>query len=343
MNLIKPKKLEKGDKVATITLSWGGPAIFPDRYKAGVKQLQETFGVEVVEMPHTLSPADWIEDNPKARADDFMKAFKDPEIKAIISTIGGEDTIRILPFIDFTVIKNNPKIFLGYSDTTVNHFMCLKAGLSSFYGPSIMSGFAENGGMHNFLKDSIWHTLFSDSIIGEIKPSLEGWTDEMLDWGEPSNQNIKRQMKPSKWKFLQGKGVTEGHLFGGCLESLNLVLDSELCPSLSDFDGAILFLESCEDDTFPDILSQTLQKYKDMGILDRISGIIFGRPYSVTNFDDYDNLIVKILASYNKSDLPVITQMDFGHTDPMFVIPYGAKARIDSDNKTFAITDSAVI
>lgn len=73
-----------------------------------------------------------------------MNAFENPEIKAIVSTIGGEEGIRILPYVDFNVIRNNPKVFLGYSDSTVIHFICQKAGINSFYGPSIMAGFAEN-------------------------------------------------------------------------------------------------------------------------------------------------------------------------------------------------------
>jgi muramoyltetrapeptide carboxypeptidase LdcA involved in peptidoglycan recycling len=78
-----------------------------------------------------------------------MEAFLDPSIKAIISTIGGDDSIRLMPFVDLNIIGNNPKIFMGYSDTTVTHFMCLKAGLSSFYDPAVMNGFAENTAMHN--------------------------------------------------------------------------------------------------------------------------------------------------------------------------------------------------
>ena len=94
-----------------------------------------------------LRDPNWISRNPQARADDLMQAFADPSIKAIISMIGGDDSLRILPYIDLDVIRSNPKIFMGYSDTNVTHFACWKAGLSSFYGPSFMAGFAENGGL----------------------------------------------------------------------------------------------------------------------------------------------------------------------------------------------------
>ena len=132
--MLKPQKLNPGDRVATVSLSWGGPGTFPQRYEAGKRQLQDEFGVQVVEMPNTLKDADWLARNPKARADDLMQAFADSSIKGVFSTIGGEDSIRLLPYIDLTVIGDNPKVFLGYSDTTISHLVCYKAGLVSFYG-----------------------------------------------------------------------------------------------------------------------------------------------------------------------------------------------------------------
>jgi len=150
-DLIKAQKLQPGDRVATVSLSWGGPGTVPYRYEVGKRQLEDEFGVDVVEMDHTLCDASWLQHNPQARADDLMQAFADPAIKGIISTIGGDDSIRILPYLDLDVMRANPKIFMGYSDTTITHMACVKAGLVSFYGPSIMAGFAENGGMFPYM------------------------------------------------------------------------------------------------------------------------------------------------------------------------------------------------
>ena len=206
-DMMKPKKLQPGDKIATVSLSWGGPGVFPYRYEAGKRQLQDEFGVTVVEMPHTLSDASWLQRNPRARADDLMQAFADPSIKAIISTIGGDDSIRLLPFLDLDVIRSNPKIFMGYSDTTVTHLACLKAGLVSFYGPSIMAGFAENGGMLSYMAASVRKTLFSSAPIGSIAPNTEGWTVEFLDWAELENQTRKRKLTPSTRNSSQSSKV----------------------------------------------------------------------------------------------------------------------------------------
>ena len=91
--LIKAPKLNVGDKVAVITLSWGGPGTFPNRFEAGKQRLEEIFGLQVVPTKHALKSAEWIYQNPKARADDLMEAFLDPSIKGIITTIGGEDSL----------------------------------------------------------------------------------------------------------------------------------------------------------------------------------------------------------------------------------------------------------
>lgn len=342
----KPTRISRGDKVATISLSWGGPSVFPHRYQAGVQQLKDEFDLQVVEMPNTLKDAIWLAHNPKARADDLMQAFADPSIKAIFNTIGGDDSIRLLPFIDLEIIKNNPKIFLGYSDTTISHLVCYKAGLVSFYGPSIMAEFAENGGMFPYMINSLRQTLFSSGAIGEIKPSADGWTVERLDWANPSNQQIKRKLNPSTgWKFLQGTGVHRGGLIGGCIEVFDWARGTEIFPE--DWQDAILFLETSEEAPPPDMVTRTLRIFASMGILRQLSGILFGRPggdVPLEKFEEYDKAIQQVVKhEEGLTDLPIITNMDFGHTSPMFVLPYGVQVEIDCDNKRFSILENAVV
>ena len=345
--MLKPKKLQSGDKVATVSLSWGGPGAFPQRYEAGKQQLEDEFGVTVVEMPHTLSDASWIQRNPQARADDLMQAFTDTSIKAIFSTIGGDDSIRILPYLDLDVIRSNPKIFMGYSDTTMTHLACYKAGLISFYGPSIMAGFAENRGMFPYMVDAVRKTLFDAEPIGSIAPNNDGWTVELLDWAESKNQTLKRRLTPStEWKFLQGSGIHRGHLIGGCFESLDWLRGTEFLPNSETWQGAILFFETSEEAPPPSAVLRGLRAYAAMGILKELSGILFGRPgglISPDQFDEYDKVISQVVVEEEGlKDLPIITHMDFGHTDPMFVLPYGIQAEIDCDAQRFTILESAV-
>ena len=346
--MIKPRKLHPGDKVAAVTLSWGGPSVFPGRYQAGKRQLEESFGVQVVEMPHTLSEADWLAKNPRARAEDLMQAFADPTIKAIFSTIGGEDSIRLLPYLDLNVIRENPKIFMGYSDSTITHFACHKAGIGSFYGPSIMAGFAENGGLFPYMAESVRKTLFSSDPVGLLQPNTQGWTDERLDWGIPENQARKRKLQPcSGWKFLQGKGIHSGRLLGGCIEVLDWLRGTCVWPEDSEWDDTVLFLETSEDGLSPLAVARLLRALAAQGVLKRIAGLLFGRPggeVGAEHFAEYDQAILDIcVGEEGLSELPIVTNMDFGHTDPMLVLPYGVELQIDCDRREIAITENAVV
>lgn len=241
--LTKPKRLQPGDRIAAVSPSWGGPGTVPERYAAGKRQLEAEFGLEVVEMAHTLASADWMAANPKARADDLMTAFADPSIAGIVATIGGEDSIRLLPYLDLAVISANPKVFLGFSDTTSLHLACHTAGLSSFYGPSIMAGFAESGGMHAYTMAALRKALFQTEPIGLVPLNHEGWTSERTDWSDPGIQAQPRVLQPATApRVLQGKGVVQGHLLGGCAEVLEMVKDTAWWPSAADWRGAILFL-----------------------------------------------------------------------------------------------------
>lgn len=345
--MIKPAKLNPGDKVATVSLSWGGPSVFPHRYQAGVDQLEAELGVNVIEMPHTLKDADWLSRNPKARADDLMQAFSDPTIKGIIATIGGEDSIRLLPYIDLDIIRANPKVFLGYSDTTISHMVCFKAGLVSFYGPTIMAGFGENAGMFPYMADSVRRTLFSSEPIGEVEPNRAGWTVERLEWGKPENQTRKRALNPcTGWKFLQGSGIRQGHLIGGCIEVLDWLRGTDLWPSKEQWQNAILFLETSEEAPPPINVKYSLRAMAALGIFENLSGILFSRPggdFPIEKFNEYDEAILQIVRNEEcLPDLPVITNMDFGHTDPMFLLPYGVQAEMDCDHQRFSILENAV-
>jgi len=347
VELFKPKKLERGDKVAAISMSWGGPGTFPHRYEAGKQQLQEALGVTVVETPHALCSPSWLERNPRTRADDLMEAFADPSIKAIISTIGGDDSIRLLPYLDWEVMRSNPKVVMGYSDTTVTLMACLAAGLVSFYGPAMMSGFGENGGLFPYMVDSVRRTLFSSEPIGVIEPNTAGWTAEFLDWAEPENQSRKRKLEPSeRWRYLQGQGTRRGHLIGGCLEVLDWLRGTDIWPSAEVWQDAILFLETSEGAPPPTAVLRVLRSFAAMGVLKGLSGILFARPggqVSPERFGDYDQIILQVVEEEGLTDLPIITRMDFGHTDPMFVLPYGVQAEIDCDQQRFAIVEAAVV
>lgn len=344
---IKPYKLQAGDRVAAISMSWGGPGTFRYRYDAGKRQFEEAFGVTVVETRHALRDAAWLARNPRARADDLMEAFTDDAIDAIVATIGGDDAIRLLPYVDPAVIRAHPKALLGYSDTTIAHLLCFKAGVVSFYGPSVMAGFAENGGPFPYMVDAVRRTLFSSAPIGLLEPSRDGWTVEHLDWADETNQQRRRARHPSTgWRFLQGEGVGEGPLIGGCLEMLDWARGTALWPDADAFERAVLFIETSEEALPPMAVARELRVLAAMGILPRLSGLLFGRPggqVPIAAFDDYDDAVLQVVALEQElTTLPIVTRMDFGHTDPMLVLPYGIPARIDCVRQEISVLDGAV-
>lgn len=345
MDLLKPSRLERGDKVATISLSWGGAGDNDVlwRYNVGKKRLQDEFGLEVIEMPHTLSGSEFIYNHPEKRAEDLMLAFKDKSIKAIFSCIGGDESIRMLPFIDFDIIRNNPKIFIGYSDSTITHMICLKAGISSFYGPSILAEFAENVNMFDYTKHWLKKVLFDNSIIGNIDASSI-WTSEHLPW-EEKNKLIQRNTLPNNgYELLQGKGIAKGHLIGGCIEVLEMIKGTEIWPASDLWSNSIIFIETSEDKPEPSYVECWLRNYGTQGILQKANGIIFGKPYDNLYYEEYKRVILKVIKEELKLvDLPILYNMNFGHTAPMITIPYGVLAEIDCDKKAFCILDSGVI
>lgn len=345
MNLIKPTGLKRGDKVATISLSWGGAGDSDIlwRYNIGKQRLQEEFGLEVIEMPHTLKGTEFIYNNPEKRAEDLMAAFEDKSIKAIFSCIGGYESVRMLPYIDYDIIRKNPKIFIGYSDTTVTHMICLKAGISSFYGPSILAEFAENIQMLDYTKRWIEKVLFNNGVIGNIDSSPI-WTSEYLPWEEKNKLIARKTQHNSGYELLQGSGIAKGQLIGGCIEVLEMLKGTEVWPSMEMWDNAILFFETSEDKPEPAYFEYWLRNYGSLGILQKANGIIFGKPYDNLYYEEYKKVIIKVIREELKLvNLPILCNMSFGHTAPMITIPYGAMAEINCDNKTFSILESGVI
>ncbi|MCB5935677.1 LD-carboxypeptidase [Caldibacillus thermoamylovorans] len=342
--LIKPKKLHPGDKVATVSPSWGG-AGDPEirwRYEQGVERLKTVFDLQVAPMPNSLKGTEYLYNHPEARAEDLMAAFRDPDIKAIFTNIGGEDSIRLLPYIDFKVIHNNPKIFMGYSDTTIPHLFCLKAGVSSFYGLSILVDFAENIEMHPYTVDKIKRTLFSNKAIGEIETAAE-WTSEHVEWTE-ANKNRKRVMQPnSGYEVLQGKGVVQGRLIGGCIEVLEFAKGTVLWPDEKYWDGCILFFETSEEKTEPTYIRYWLRNYAAQGILQKANGMIFAKPYDEKYREEYKEEILTVMREYGLTNLPILYNLNFGHTEPKCILPYGAQAEINCSKGSFSIQESGCI
>lgn len=334
--MIKPKRLKKSDKVAIVSLSSGciGDENNIARYERGKRILEERFGLEVIAMPNALKGTEYVYEHPELRAKDLMDAFKDDSIKAIITTTGGEETIRILPYIDYEVIKNNPKIFMGFSDTTANHFMMRKAGLISYYGPALAVEFSLNEQVEENLT-SVYNTLFEPKETLEFK-HYGIYANDPLDW---STGKLDIHKDNIGYEVLQGKGKVKGELIGGCLELLTMINGTEIWPKKEEWKDKILCIETSDEQPEPNVLKHALRNLEAQGILKSISGIMFGRPKNGKYYEEYKVVFKRVLEESNNKELPVITNCHFGHSWLWNIIPFGCKLELDLDNKKITLLE----
>lgn len=358
MKLIKPERIMQGDNIASVSLSWGGAGEIPHRFEKGALMLEEMMGVNIVPAPHSLLPDYELYDNPGLRLDDLMWALENPEIKGIISNVGGDDSIRLAALMNeehFKVIRSNPKPFIGYSDSTVIHFLFLKAGVRSYYGPDIMGSWADNGGVHPYVADHMAKALFSDDPLGKLYAS-ESWSIEKIDWSEELADHPKTYYDKLPWEFVQGEGEISGHLIGGCMEVLEMLKGTTLWPEKNIWNEAVLFLETSENAPSPEYVRYWLRNYAAQDILQNVKGILFGRPGATIRFDAeeyegelerylsflemYEEELVGVCAECGRSDMPIVTRMDFGHTSPIMTLPFGAEIRIDMEKREIEIPEN---
>lgn len=340
---IKDYKLKRGDKVAVIAPSSGKAEKFPNVYREGIKNIEEIFGLTVVEFPTTKMSDDQLYNNPELRAKDINNAFADSSIRGIITTIGGDDSVRILPFLNKNVIKKNPKLFMGYSDASVLLVFLNQLGLISFHGPSVMAGFAQTRNLPESFENHVNNLLFEDFEVFEYFP-YQKYCDGYKDWELPETSGDINKLKENDgWHFLNGKNEISGTLFGGCIEALEFLKSTTYWPSEDFWHGKILFFETSEEKPTLDQVKRMLRNYGTQGIFQKIAALFFGRPNFYTNAEKQalDKTILSVaLGEFGANELPIITNMDFGHTDPQLIIPLGIKVRVNCEARTIKLINN---
>ncbi|MCE5234842.1 MAG: LD-carboxypeptidase [Eubacteriales bacterium] len=344
--MIKPKRLKRGDKVAVVSLSWGGlgDEALLHKYHIAKRRLETEFGLTAVPMPHALKGSSFVAEHPELRAKDLTDAFSDPSVAAVFCAIGGDDTIRTLPYVDLDTIRRNPKIFMGYSDSTVNHLMMYKAGLVSFYGPSVMCEFGEYVKMYDYTKEAVQKFLFEDTA-GHSVLSSPFWSDDFVLWKE-ENTHIQKKLRPDAhgYELLQGSGKARGHLLGGCLDVFMMAIGTKIWPSIDDWTGALLFIETSEEKPSPDFVKWTLRNLAAQGVLKAVRGILVGKPQGEVYYDEYKEAILQVVAAEEGlGELPILYNMNFGHAAPIGILPYGVTAELDCERKTLTLLESATV
>src|SRR5579872_6285567 len=270
---IYPQKLKPHDKVAILSPSAGLPQIFPEVFELGLKRLQEIFELIPVEYPTTRVMGAKLED--KAR--DLHAALQDPEIKGIICSIGGEDQMQLLKYLDPEVIKNNPKIFMGFSDNTNLEMYLWNLRIVSYYGGCIMTQFGMNGAMFDYTIESIKKALFEGGEY-EVKHAKE-FTDEGLDWRNAEMLKSFRKMYPnSSWDWINNNQIIEGITWGGALEIIDFQLRAgKYLPSDEELKDKVLFLETSEEIPDATYVYRVLMGMGERGLLKQFKALLVGR------------------------------------------------------------------
>lgn len=344
--MIRPRRLRPGDTVAVVSLSWGGlgdPALV-HRYHLAKRRLEEDFGLKVRPMPHALKGSAFVAAHPELRARDLMEAFRDPDVAGIFCAIGGDDSIRTLPYVDLDVIRANPKVFMGYSDSTINHFMMYKAGLVSFYGPSVMAEFGEYVEMPPYTAQAVRRVLFGD-CAGWAVPSSPVWSGDFVPWDE-DNMGRRKQTQPERrgYEILQGRRMVTGHLLGGCLDVLMMANGTAIWPQAEAWRGALLFLETSEEKPSPEFVTRTLRNLAAQGILRAVNGILFGKPQGEVYYEAYKRAIFQVVAEEEGLEaLPILYNVNVGHAVPIGILPYGVRAELDCENRRLTLLESATV
>ncbi|PWI19092.1 LD-carboxypeptidase [Streptomyces sp. Act143] len=341
-----PPKPVPGDRIAVISPGAGLPGLFPRPFELGLERLREVYGLEPVEYPTTRS----MGATPQERAADVNAAFADPDIKVVMASIGGDDQITVLPYLDRELIRANPKPFFGMSDNTNLLAYLRSTGIVGYHGATVMVQLGRPVAMDALTAESLGAALFTSGAY-ELRPA-ERWNDVNRDWADPATFAEEPQTRPGTgWTWVNPDRVTEGRSWGGNLEILSwlLMADREIPRDVTEFDGGVLFLETSEELPSGTEVFRVLRNMGERGLLRRFSALLMGRP-KTWSFErpnspeeaaryaaDQREAVLRAMRTY-APDTTIVFDVDLGHTDPQLVIPYGGLVRVDGPARRITVT-----
>ncbi|WP_243521708.1 S66 peptidase family protein [Bacillus pseudomycoides] len=329
MILLNP--LKKGDTIGIYSPSSPVTYTSPKRFSRAKKYLQDK-GFRILE-GHLTGKQDFYRSGIiQERAEELNALIKNPDVTCIMSTIGGMNSNSLLPYIDYEAFKENPKIMVGYSDTTALLLaIYAKTGITTFYGPALVPSFGEFEPFVDFT-----YTYFKEALMDnqDVPYKLNiplFWTDEFINWEEKTKE---KELRKNEWIFVNG-GKTTGRLMGGNLNTLQGIWGSPFMPDIKE--GDILFIEDSSKDAAT--IERSFSLLKINGVFDKVSGIILGKHEQFndcsTNRKPYE-ILLEVLKDRK---LPFLADFDCCHTHPMITMPIGAQVEMDATNKRVSIIE----
>ncbi|MFJ8249819.1 LD-carboxypeptidase [Streptomyces sp. NPDC094466] len=333
--LIPSAPLRPGDTIGICAPSMAHAARYPRRRERALAHLRE-LGYQVRGSSNWLRDTGHTAGTAAERAADLHELYVDPEVRVIMTSIGGHNANQLLDLLDYDLIRAHPKPLVGYSDTSallLAIWQRTRAGVVQ--GPQLLPQWGEYGGCHPDTLRSFRQTLGDEKPIGRMTFPTER-VIEFLPWDEADDRPRERLVADAPRVHVQGRAT--GHLVAANLETLLSLAGTPYWP---DLDGAILLLESTTTDLAP--LTARLTQLRQMGVLNRLAGLGLGR-FAAPDFDRSDDLAELIAQETAGFGGPLVTGLPIGHTDPMLCIPFGARATLATVDTACELTvlDSAV-
>jgi muramoyltetrapeptide carboxypeptidase LdcA involved in peptidoglycan recycling len=287
-------------------------------------------------MPNAARSEGWASAPAEARAADLHEAFRADDVAVVLAGIGGNHSNQVLPYLDFDLIRAHPKVFQGYSDVTMLHWaLAAQAGLATFYGPALVSELGESPAVLPYTHQALRHAWFGGGPV--TYAAADAWTDEFLDWEQQLDLTRARELRPNDGWVTIRAGAATGPLLGGCLETICWHVKGS--SAWVDPAGAILFLETSEEAPPPPYVDSYLTDLEQLGVFDAAAALVVGRPYGYTA-DGAKALWEVVAARTEAAGIPVLGNVDCGHTDPMLTLPLGVEAELDASAQTLGLLEA---
>ena len=319
MKTIFPEKLKKGDKVMVVAPSNSISIISKETRNIANERFKQ-IGLEVVFSEHVEEIDNFDSSSIKSRISDLHAAFSDTNIKGIFTVIGGFNCNQLLQYLDWDIIRNNPKVFIGYSDTTaLQNTIYAKTGLVTYSGPAY-STFGQK--LHfDYTLEYFNKCLFNNNEF-DVNPS-ESWSDDKW-YIDQQNRKLNKNIG---WLAIN-EGESEGTILGANICTFNLLQGTEYFPDISD---AILFLEDDAESKLGNF-DRDLQSLIYLPNFGKVKGIVIGRFQNDSDVKT-DQLIEVIKSKKELKNIPVLANVDFGHTSPIITFPIGGMVELSVFNK----------
>lgn len=337
LELVHPPKARAGDRIAVLSPSFAAPGFAPAIHEQAMRRLEHVTGLVPVEYPTTRQ----LGANPQKRARDINAAFADPSVRAILTTIGGEDQITVIPHLDPELARRDPKPLLGYSDNTHLHQWLWSNGIASFYGGSSHVHLGPGPAVDDIHARSLRAALLTGESLQITDPGES--EDIGHDWLDPQALTEHGDREPTHdWTWDGPARRVTGGTWGGCLEALQMILTAgRFPPDPSVLDGGILLVETSEELPPARHVGRFLRCLGERGLLAAVDAVLVARP-PVSSFDAHPDaterarlrneqrdVAIDVIRGYNP-DAVICVGVPFGHTRPQWILPHGGTMTIDA-------------